>query len=151
MDLDAPTAHTYLGGAFDQMLAVAARLGDDRINVRPAGPDTNTVAALVVHCCGVTEFWLGHVVLGRPSDRDRDAEFRVTATVAELGARVAATLRQAEADLAAIDRGEARPGHPARAELLAGIGSDVAVVLHVLEEVYQHLGQMELTADALTA
>jgi hypothetical protein len=151
MDLDASTAHAYLVGAFDQMLAVAAHLGDDRVNVRPPGPDTNTVAALIVHCCGVTGFWLGHVALGRPSDRDRDAELRATATVAELHERVAATLGQAEADLAAIDRGEARPGHPARAELLAGIGSDVAVVLHVLEEVYQHLGQMELTADALTA
>src|SRR6476659_4438993 len=130
MHLDAHTANAYLVGAFDQMVAVADRLGDDGVNRRPPGPDTNTVAVLIVHCCGVTEFWLGHVALGRASERDRDAEFRATATVAELRSMVAATVGQGGADLDALERGEARPGHPARAELLGGTGSDASVVVH---------------------
>lgn len=34
---------------------------------------------------------------------------------------------------------------------LAGGTSDTSIVLHVLEELYQHLGHAELAADALLA
>ena len=35
--------------------------------------------------------------------------------------------------------------------VLAGGTSDTSIVLHVLEELYQHLGHAELAADALLA
>ena len=154
MILRSELAGAYLDHAFAQMLAVADRLGDPLVNERPLGPSTNAVAGLVVHCCGVAEFWLGHVVLGRPSRRDRDAEFGTAATLVELHALVAGTQTQVHADLAAIDRGEGIAGHPARAHLIGcGEGdaeaSDASAVVHVLEELYQHLGHMELAADAL--
>jgi hypothetical protein len=79
------------------------------VNVQPHGDRTNSVAALVVHSCGVTEFWLGHVALA----------------------------------------GEGNDLHGGREHLLDGDESDAAAVLHVLEEIHQHLGHMELTADAL--
>jgi hypothetical protein len=151
MNLSAELAAAYLDHAFDQMRAVADRMGDDLVNRRPLGPTTNAVAALVVHCCGVTEFWLGHVTLGRPSTRDRAREFVATATVAELRALIGATAAQARADLAAIERGETGPPHRARRELIGGTETDASTtaVVHVLEELYQHLGHMELAADAL--
>ena len=102
---DPATASRYVRLAFDQMLAVADRLGDDRVNERPIARHTNAVAALIVHCCGVAEFWLGHVGLGRESQRDRDAEFSRTATLAELHAMVAAAREQVDADLAALEAG----------------------------------------------
>ena len=136
--------------AFRQMLEVAERLGDDRVNERPLGPETNAVAALVVHCCEVTEFWIGHVALGRPSDRDRESEFSSTATVSELHAMVEKTLVQVGEDLAAIDEGRTQSDRAGRQFLEGGDESDGAIVLHVLEELYQHLGHMELAADALT-
>jgi hypothetical protein len=155
VDLTAATVEAYVRDAFGKLLAVVDRLGDDRVNRRPHGPHTNTVAALVVHCCGLTEFWLGHVALGEPTDRDRDAEFRHEATVAELHARVAATLARAHALLARIDAGGGGGGSVAggrfRATLPDGEGGDAAVAVHVLEELYQHLGHAELTADALLA
>ena len=83
--------------AFGQMLDVADRLGDDRVNDRPLGADTNAVAALVI------QFWIGHVALGRPTTRDRESEFSSTATVAELHTLVASTLAQVSEDLTAID------------------------------------------------
>ena len=135
--------------AYAQMLGVADRLGDQRVNDRPTGTDNNAVAALIVHCCGVTEFWIGHVALGRPSRRDRESEFTTTATVAELHAMVDATLAQASADLAAIDAGATQTDRTGRQFLEGGDESDGAIVLHVLEELYQHLGHMEVTADAL--
>jgi hypothetical protein len=154
MRLDPDTAYAYLDDVFTQMVTVAGRLGDDLVNRRPLGPQTNAVAPLVVHCCGVTEHWLGHIVLDRPSHRDRDAEFEASATVAELQALLTATLAQARADLDAIERGESVPGNPRRTEVPGGEVSDLAVsdtcvVLHVLTELFQHVGHMELAADAL--
>lgn len=149
MELERGTAELYLRHAYGQMLDVVDRLGEDRVNDRPLGPDTNAVAALVVHCCAVTEFWIGHVALGRPTSRDRESEFSTTATVAELHALIESTLAQVTEDLAAIDAGRVQPDRTGRQFLEGGDQSDGAIVLHVLEELYQHLGHMELAADAL--
>jgi uncharacterized damage-inducible protein DinB len=149
MELERRTAELYARHAFTQMLDVAGRLGDERVNDRPHGSDTNAVAALVIHCCAVTEFWIGHVALGRSSQRNREAEFASTATVAELRAMVDATLVQLGDDLAAIDDGRTQPDRTGRQFLEGRDESDGAIVLHVLEELYQHLGHMELAADAL--
>jgi uncharacterized damage-inducible protein DinB len=152
MELTGAVAATYVRVALEQMGQVVDRLDDARVNERPPGPDTNSVAVLVAHCAGVGEFWLGHVGLGRPSDRDRDAEFRVTLTVAELHRMLGAMGEQIVADVLALDAGEASDTYRAgRAFLERDDESDAALVVHVLEELYQHLGQMELTADALGA
>jgi uncharacterized damage-inducible protein DinB len=149
MELERGTAELYMRHAFEQMLDVADRLGDTRVNDRPIGSDTNAVAALIIHSRAVAEFWIGHVALGRPSDRDRESEFSTTATVAELHALVDETLAQLSEDLAAIDAGKAQPDRTGRQFLDGGDDSDGAIVLHVLRELYQHLGHMELAADAL--
>ena len=148
MELAPGTAEAYVRHAFAQMLEVAARLGESLINQRPLGPKTNAVAALIIHCCAVAEFWLGHVALGYPTDRDRDSEFSGTATLAELHEMVNETVGRA---IAHIGRLEAGGGSDAggRQFLLEGDTSDASVVVHVLEELYQHLGHMELAADAL--
>ncbi|MEO6318752.1 MAG: DinB family protein [Acidimicrobiales bacterium] len=150
MDLAPATASGYARLAFDQMLAVADRLSDATVNERPLGPDTNAVAAIVIHCCGVGEFWLGHVGLGRESQRDREAEFERTASVAELHALVDAATRQIDADLDALEALEAESPYAAgRQFLTVGDQSDASLVLHVIEELFQHLGHCELAADAL--
>jgi hypothetical protein len=151
VDLDAPTALAYADKAFDAMLEVAARLGDDRANERPLGPHTNSVASLIVHSCGVAEFWLGHVGVGRDDHRQRDLEFTTRATVAELRDRVAATVTQLDLDLDALEAGAQSPYDEARMFLPGNADSAAALVLHVLEELYQHLGHCEIAADALTA
>jgi Protein of unknown function (DUF664) len=149
VELDRGTAELYMRHAYAQMLGVADRLGDQRVNDRSIGTGENAVGALIVHCCGVTEFWIGHVALGRPSHRDRDSEFTSIATVAELHAMVDATLAQVSQDLAAIDAGATQADRTGRQFLEGGDESDGAIVLHVLEELYQHLGHMDITADAL--
>jgi uncharacterized damage-inducible protein DinB len=151
MELTAATADLYVALAFRQILDVVDRLGDPRVNERPPGPETNTVAQLVTHCCGVSEFWLGCVGLGRPTTRDRDSEFTAVASVAQLHALIDAAQQQISADLRAFEAGQTTPGNAVRETLEGGDTSDVAIVLHLLEELFQHLGQMELTADALGA
>lgn len=132
------------------MLQVADRLGEERLDVRPHGPTTNSVAALIVHCCALTPWWLGHVALGDPTARERDAEFHATATLADLHALVAETLEVVPELLARLEAGDGTD-EGGRAFLLDGDDSDASVVVHVLEELYQHLGHMELTVDALGA
>lgn len=150
VELSADTALRYVRHAYGQLLSVADRLGDVAVNERPLGPHTNAVAALIAHCCGVAEYWLGHVGLGRPSERDRDGEFSRTASLAELHALVEQSLRQIELDLTAIAEGRSSGTHAAARQLLLDADvSDAALVLHVIEELYQHLGHAELAADAL--
>lgn len=150
MQLTATTLCVYLDHAYDGMRKVLERLDDERVNQRPHGPATNSVAALVTHCCGVVPFWLEHVGLDAPTDRDRDAEFRAEATVEELRAMLDDVQSRCHDMVGRLQVGNAAAYHPARAHLPGGDRSDTSLVLHVLEELYQHLGHMELTADALT-
>lgn len=41
------------------------------------GADTNSLSVLVVHLTGAERYWIGDVIAGEPSGRDRDAEFKV--------------------------------------------------------------------------
>ena len=56
-------------------------LSVDELNWKPA-PDTNSIAVLVVHTLG-SEAEVLRVAANVPGDRDRPAEFRVTAMAAE--------------------------------------------------------------------
>jgi uncharacterized damage-inducible protein DinB len=149
VDLGAGTVETYVRHAIAQMHDVVDRLDDETVNRAPF-PRTNSVAALVVHCCGVGEFWLGHVGLGRASDRDRDSEFVATATRAELHARLDAAAGGIVGDVEALERGDASPVNAGGRQFLQdGDETDASLVVHVIEELHQHLGHMQLTADAL--
>jgi len=150
VELAPSTAEIYVRHALAQMLEVAERVGDEKVNERPFGPDTNAVAALIIHCCEVSEFWLGHVALGRPSRRNRDSEFSRTATVRELHQFVDDALVTTVADIRSLEAGKGQD-EGGRQFLEGGDGSDAAVVVHVLEELFQHLGHMEIAADSFRA
>lgn len=150
MDLTATTSFVYIQHAYDGMRRVLDRMDDETVNQRPHGPTTNSVAALVVHCCELAPFWLDHVGFDHPTTRDREAEFVAEATVAELRDRIDDVTKRCHDLLGALDGGSTATYHPLRAFLPGGDRSDTALVLHVLEELFQHLGHMELTADALT-
>src|SRR3954469_7605192 len=72
----------------DRMLAIAVELGDELVSIRPSLPDANSAYQIVFHCCGMLEWWTREAVLGIGVDRDRDAEFETSGSVAELAARV---------------------------------------------------------------
>jgi uncharacterized damage-inducible protein DinB len=42
-----------------------------------AGPEMNSFSVLVFHLTGAERYWIGDVAAQDPSDRDRDAEFKV--------------------------------------------------------------------------
>jgi hypothetical protein len=140
----------YVDEALDQMTAIVVGLGDDLASTRPDLPGANSPYAILTHCCGVLEGWGGEAVAGRRIERDRAAEFVATGPVADLEARVAAARVRLRADLAALDwdappRG---PVDPQDVDLPLG-RSQGGVLLHIYEELAQHLGQMEITRDLL--
>jgi hypothetical protein len=142
----------FADGALDQMVAALRQLGDERVNDRPDLPGANTPFAIVTHCLGVLEFWGGAMVAGRRISRDRDAEFRARGRVDELVAWVDAARRQLTEDVAGTvwEDPPRLPVDPEDADRPDG-RSQGGVLLHILEELFQHLGQLELTRDVLLA
>ena len=149
MQLDVSTMDLYLRHAYGGMRKVLDRLDDDTVNVRPAGWGTNSVAGLIVHCCELAPSWFEMPGLGRDSLRDRDAEFTTTATVDELRARIDAAVERCAGLLVELDAGPTAGDHPFRDFMPGDDRTDSGLYLHVLEELFQHLGHMEVTADAL--
>jgi len=143
---------SYVDRAVDQMTDIVGSLGDGLANRRPALPGANSPYAILRHCLGVMEFWGGQVVAGRAIERDRDAEFRAAGPVAALIVAAQQAKDVFRADVATADPGAPPRGlHPDKGPLELETRSQGSALLHVLEEVTQHLGQMELTRDALQA
>jgi Protein of unknown function (DUF664) len=140
----------YVDRAVDGMIEIVRDLGDELACTRPDLPGANSPYAILTHCLGVMSYWGGQAVAGRDVDRDRDAEFRATGSVDTLAQACAAAKRQFAADLAA-----AEPDQPLRRSPAGStwdgreLENQGAALLHVLEEVAQHHGQVELTRDVL--
>ena len=153
MDISADAVVSYVDRAVDRMTEIVTALGDDLANRKPALPGANSPYAILRHCLGVMEFWGGEVVAGREVIRDRAAEFRSHGPVADLAAAARKALGQFRADAATAGFAGPTRGGTARQKQLNELEftSDSHALLHVLEEVTQHLGQMELTRDVLRA
>lgn len=141
---------SYVDTALDGMVQILSELGDDLANTRPDLPDANSPYAILTHCLGVMEYWGGHVVAGRPNNRDRDAEFRATGVVSDLLERVRTARGQLAADATAADPSAPAPNPPPD-DLDLSTTTHGAVLLHVYEELAQHHGQLEITRDVLRA
>ena len=134
----------------DRMVAIVEELGDDLVNVAPKLPGANSPFQIVFHCCGMLEWWTREAVLGTDVGRDRDAEFTSSGSVADLLARVDGVRRQLRRDLADIDLDGRLRGDPSDHYRETPIGTSArGVLLHVLEELAQHHGHLEITRDVI--
>jgi hypothetical protein len=138
--------------ALDGMASIVSGLGDDLANRKPSLEGANSPFALLTHCVGVVDYWVGHLVAGRDTDRDRDSEFLASGPVQPLLDEVLTVKAQLVEDVF-----HAEPGSPLRSippadfqgpdrELTQGAG-----LQHVYEELAQHHGQMELMRDVILA
>lgn len=135
----------------DRMLAIVTELGDELANRAPDLPGANSPYQLVFHCCGMLEWWTSEATLGRDVGRDRDAEFVATGTVAGLRERVDQVTAQLADDLAAIDLDASLLGPSGDYERTPIGATARGALLHVLEELAQHHGHLEITRDLLLA
>ena len=152
MEISASAVADYVDQALAAMTAIVTELGDEMASRRPARPGATAPYAILRHCLGVMDFGGGQVIAGREVQRDRDAEFRAAGPVAELAASARQATQRLRADLAGADPGAPPRGtHPATGPDQLEMTSQGHALLHIMEELYQHLGQLELTRDILTA
>ena len=142
---------TIIGESLSSMTDILKGLGDELANTRPDLPGANSPYAIVFHCVGVIEHWAGSVIAGLKIPRDRAAEFTATGRVDELITRVDdvrarlpewvdVALREGIRDRTVT--GSTRPE--------VATATPEWVLTHVVRELAQHLGQLELTRDVLS-
>ncbi|MQA09890.1 MAG: DUF664 domain-containing protein [Pseudonocardiaceae bacterium] len=132
------------------MCRILEELGDTLANRRPDLPDANSPYALLEHCLGVMEYWGGHLIHGRETNRDRPAEFRASGPVGPLVRRAEQALVQLERDVRQSTARDSLRNQPDPAVL--GPDAELTpsfVLVHVFEELAQHHGHMEITRDVL--
>jgi len=142
----------FVNRTLDQMVEILRQLGDEHASERPELPGANSAFGIVTHCLGVMTSWAGHLVAGREVVRDREAEFQATGDVESLVAKidVARVQFRVDVDAAQLDAPLHFAVSPADAALPLGKRQGAALV-HIFEELAQHLGQMEITRDILVA
>jgi Protein of unknown function (DUF664) len=148
--MTAPFFLPFMNGALDGMLNIAEELGDERVNQRPNDmANTSTPFIILTHCVGLTRYWLGSVVLGRPVTRDRDAEFRAQGTVADLRQAVQALQSELQDDINRVQFDQPSPNPDVVRQAHMKTWKQGQFLLQCYKELAQHHGQMELTRDVM--
>lgn len=140
---------TFFVDLYDQLHELHQDIGRALAGLPPEaldwvpGKEMNSLAVLVAHTAGAERYWIGDVAGQRPSDRDREAEFRTAGLdAAALLGRLAEAESCAQevlesltvADLASV-RASPRDGRPYT------VGWSLA---HALEHTGTHLGHMQI-------
>ena len=137
--------------SFAGVLRVADSLGDELINTPPPIVGGNTPYGLITHILGACEWWVGHMVVGDPSTRIRDDEFTASGSVADLHERVNEWLSTLARRRSAIEAATELVETPQTQTPLGREWTVGAALIHAYEELAQHLGHLEMTADLLLA
>lgn len=140
----------YCDTSLDRYAEICRDLGDDLVSRRLDGG--NSAFGLVAHVVGVMARWGRTVNRGIVVPRDRAAEFTATGTVEDALALLEAGRAALHDDVRAAV-GHDRPVNPPPDEDPDDpeLRTQGAVLLHVYEELAQHLGQLEVTRDLLLA
>ena len=144
----------FIDRALDGMMRIVEELGEERANMRPDLPGANSPYAILTHCVGVCNYWIGTLLARREIFRDRNAEFRASGTIDELRERVWELKAQLLEDIRQV-QGEkplaSAPNsmyNPLR-DTDSADWTEGTALIHAYEELAQHHGQMELTRDVL--
>jgi len=108
------------------------------------GNGMNSLGVLAVHVAGAERYWIGDVVAGESSNRNREAEFYTQGvTVSELNERLSASLDFSRIVMEGLRLNDL---HELRVSPRDGRQFNVGWVLnHALEHIAIHLGQMQIT------
>ncbi|CAN5540329.1 hypothetical protein BH11ACT6_BH11ACT6_07320 [soil metagenome] len=140
----------FLDRAFDGIIAAVTELGDDLANTSPPWGDANSPWAIGYHCTEVARYWIGHLIGGRTSTRDRMSEFNAQGAGAQLIHIVDELRADLREDLSGFDATAPLANTPPVE--YEGPSRDLTpsgVLLHVLEELAQHHGQVQMSRDIL--
>ena len=129
------TLHTDIG-------RVIGGLSSDALDWSP-GPEMNSLAVLATHIAGSERYWVGEVAGGDPAHRNRPAEFQAQSLdEAALATRLDASLAHTRATLEQLTL----PDLEIRRQALdRGEVTAAWAILHSLQHIALHVGQMQLT------
>ena len=118
-------------------------LSKQALNWRPLERDTNSLAVIVTHMCGVADFWVYQGLTGEDVGRVRNNEFEaVVETEDELLALTARSKARVRTAL------EGCPSDSLRETITLPERDPCTkrwAILHTMDELSQHLGHLELT------
>jgi hypothetical protein len=141
----------FCNRTLDGMESAAGKLDESRLNIRPDLPGANTVFQLVTHSTAACEYWVSHIVCGRVTARDRDAEFQASGTAADLRAAILGLRSLLEELRPALETVSELGNEPQTQTPLGQPWTVGAALIHAYEELAQHLGHIEITADIVAA
>jgi len=143
----------FINRALDGMVRIVDELGDTRVNLRPDFPGANSPYAILYHCVGCTNYWLGALLAGRQVTRDRHAEFQAQGTVADIRRAVHDLQQQLQEDIMHVhgDQPLTYPDALLPRHVQWGVQHwrQGKALVHAYEELSQHYGQMEITRDII--
>lgn len=137
----------FCNRTLDGMDQVVAQLDHQQLNTKPDLPGANTVFQLVFHSTAACSYWVDHIVCGSSTDRDRDAEFESTGTSEDANDytdRLRKLLAERSEKLESINE---LANVPSTQTPLGQPWTVGAALIHAYEELAQHLGHAEITAD----
>lgn len=148
--IDASDFTYFCERSIDFMAAGLGRLDEHTVNAKPDLPGSNSPAQLVTHALAACEWWTAHIILGDHVDRVRSEEFTTISTIAELVELTETTkarLRLLAPQLAQATElaFEPSPTSPLGTEWTVGLA-----LMHVYEELAQHLGHLDITIDLVS-
>lgn len=108
------------------------------------GADMNSFCVLVVHTIGSARFWIGDLVLGEPSNRQRDLEFQARGlSAAELKARFADFEAYARSGFERVTLADLQRTHTVAVREHPITGG--FAMMHALSHTGLHLGHAQIT------
>lgn len=140
------------GEILDGYDAALDTLDDDDVNASPVPGTINSAFALVTHAHGMSRFWGGSVISGVSFSRDREAEFHASGTADQARSLVAEIRTELPgwADYAAR-HGVANPEAKGTSRNDVSEVSAEWILEHIVRELAQHLGHLEVCRDVLNA
>lgn len=135
---------------FDELVSLIATCDETEANAELKLPNSNSLVQLLTHCCGMMRRWSSSVNLGNEIPRNREEEFTAAMSVEEAIDLASHTRAAFLTDVEATQMQAAPLVVPAGREHFWTVTCE-GVLLHVLEEISQHLGQAQITHDILTS
>ena len=142
----------FFDRAFDGMSEIVSSLGQEISNTRAPIHGGNSPYAILYHCVGLTNYWIGTLIGNRTTKRDRNSEFVSTGDVNTLLRSVEEIKKQIRLDLRKFN-GRMPPTEIPNAAYSPmkehKNWNQAQVLIHTYEELAQHHGHMEITKDIL--
>lgn len=137
--------------SLERMRDILSQMSFQQANTVPALPGANSPYAIVTHCVGMADYWGGSLIAGLRIPRDRDAEFEAHGDPRHL-CDVVERLRRRLPEWVRIALTEGLRDRTAvgTTRSNAQTASPTWVLLHIVRELSQHLGQLEITRDLLS-